>query len=152
MLAARKAGKSTITLEDGTVLKCSKSGMRPCLSVVKDMETGKIFFGQNMGGEPEDFHPQLQKRTDVVVAVRESERPSPSKNPEGWHRDKGTPGRHSEVHALNEGMQERPGSQPSDFAVYNLDTQGQSGRSAGDPMPRCDNCAPITDGIVPLSD
>ncbi len=149
MKAANEAGERTVTLDDGTVLKTSDSGMGPCLSIVKDLETGEIFYGQNTGKEPADLSPPLQDRTNAVVAANQ---PTPEGMPPGWSRDKGIPGSHSEVQALNQGMKARPDSNPSDFALHNTRTKTNKNGNAGEPMPRCDNCKPITDGVIPLTD
>ena len=152
MQEARERGDRTVTLPDGTVLKTSDSAMGPCLSIVKDLETGQVFYGQNTGKQPENLAPPLQERTNAVVAANEAKSPAPEGYPPGWTRDKGIPGSHSEVQALNQGMQARPGSTPEDFAVHNVRTQTNKNGNAGDPMPRCDNCKPITDGVIPLTD
>ena len=152
MKEANERGDRTVTLDDGTVLKTSDTGMGPCLSVVKDLKTGEVFYGQNTGKQPENMAPLLQDRADAVAAANQAKSPAPEGYPPGWSRDKGIPGSHSEVQALNQGMQARPGSEPGDFAVHNVRTQDNKNGNAGDPMPRCDNCKPITDGIIPLTD
>ena len=152
MQEANARGDRTTTLPDGTVLKTSDSAMGPCLSVVKDMKTGDVYYGQNTGKQPSNLSPPLQERANAVAAANQQASKAPAGYPEGWTRDKGIPGSHSEVQALDKGMKARPGAQPDEFAVYNVRTQDNSNGKAGDPMPRCDNCKPITDGILPLSD
>lgn len=152
MKEANERGDRTTTLPDGTVLKTSDSAMGPCLSVVKDLQSGEVFYGQNTGKQPTNLSPPLQERANNVAAENQAASKAPPGYPEGWSRDKGIPGSHSEVQALDKGMKARPGSQPEDFAVYNVRTQDNSNGKAGDPMPRCDNCKPITDGVLPLSD
>jgi RHS repeat-associated protein len=152
MQEARDNDQRTVTLDDGTVLKVTDSGMGPCLSVVKDLETGQVFYGQNTGKAARNLSQPLQERTDTVIAANQEKNPAPAGYEPGWDRHNGYPGSHSEVQALDQGLKARPGSQPEDFAVHNLRTKSNSLGNAGDPMPRCDNCEPITDGILALTD
>ncbi len=89
----------------------------------------------------------MQDRTIAVAAANEAKSPSPYPDRPGWSRDAGTPGAHSEQAALDQGMKARDGSKPEDFALYNTRTQTNAEGNAGDPMPQCRNCVPITKGV-----
>ncbi|OXJ09798.1 RHS repeat-associated core domain-containing protein [Burkholderia sp. HI2500] len=151
MKDANARGDRTVTLDDGTVLKTGDTTMGPCLSVVKDLTTGAIYYGQNTGKRPRGLRSPLKEQTEKVAIANEEKSPSPYPNNPGWTRNKGIPGSHSEVQAANQALEARPGAQLNELAVYNVRTEMDKA-DAGEPMPRCDNCKPITDGIIALTD
>src|SRR5262249_18773174 len=112
MKEANARGDRTTRLPDGTVLKTSDSAMGPWRAVVKDMKTGEIFYGQNTGKQPSNLPRPLQERANSVAAANQAASKAPEGYPEGWTRDKGIPGSHSEVQAVDKGMKARPDAQP----------------------------------------
>ncbi|KVC77300.1 RHS repeat-associated core domain-containing protein [Burkholderia ubonensis] len=151
MKEANARGDRTVTLDDGTVLKTGDTTMGPCLSVVKDLTTGAVYYGQNTGKRPRGLRSPLKEETEKVAIDNEGKSPSPYPNNPGWTRNKGIPGSHSEVQAANQALEARPDAQLNELAVYNVRTEIDKA-DAGDPMPRCDNCKRITEGIVALTD
>ncbi|WP_374404822.1 YwqJ-related putative deaminase [Frankia sp. Cj3] len=100
----------------------------PVLTGVIDKQTGEIFFGQNTG-IPEPLYPELQARLNEF---------------EGPHAaGKGTPGAHSEINALNQGLWARLDADVEDFLIYNLRLRGAG---QGMPIARCPNCVVLTRG------
>ncbi|UIJ63813.1 hypothetical protein LWP59_10605 [Amycolatopsis acidiphila] len=95
----------------------------PVLTGAMDTKTGDIFFGQNTG-VPDPLHPVLQQRLD--------EFPGPGAP------YKGTPGAHSEINAVNQGLFARSGSQIDDFIFYNVRLRGAA---QGEFIEMCPNCA-----------
>jgi hypothetical protein len=150
IVAAQEAHERTATLADGTVLKAAPTTVGPCLSVVMHLPTGTVYYGQNTGQRAAGLVEPLASRTQAVIDANQQASRAPKGFGPGWTRLRGYPGSHSEVVALNQGLQRHAGSQPSDFAVYNIRTEDNDER--GEPMPRCGNCEPITDGIIALTD
>ncbi|MGC4095081.1 MAG: RHS repeat-associated core domain-containing protein [Polyangiaceae bacterium] len=143
-----------------------KKGRGPCLSLTQDLDTGKIYVTQNQTGKPDPAHPLVQQRIDQRVASNQENFNYTNSDwkDEGRTRS-GRPGTHSEVHGANEALNDRaarneagdhPPGQPYDESDMNRlvihNTRTEQGPNEGDPMPRCHNCAPITDGAHALND
>lgn len=155
MRAAHADEERRVTLPDGTRLRVADGdvpgGRGPCLSLVMDMQTGQVFYGQNTGRAPIGLREPLGSRTTAVAAANQSASPAPTNYPAGWSRRAGIPGSHSEVQAANQALAARPGARMEDLAIYNVRTEDMSLARAPE-MPRCTNCAPITDGAHALTD
>lgn len=143
-----------------------KQGRGPCLTLTKDLDTGEIYVTQNQPGRPAREHPLVTQRTNDRI---ESNQTNFDYKNEDWKSEgrtrSGRPGTHSEVHGVNEALNDRaarneagnhPPGQPFDesdmdgLVIHN--TRTEDGPNKGDPMPRCHNCAPITDGAHALND
>lgn len=120
---------------------------------------------QNRTEKPDPAHPIVQQRIDQRVASNQENfnYTNPQWKEEGRTRS-GRPGTHSEVHGANEALNDRaarnqagdhPPGQPHDesdmdgLVIHN--TRTEAGPNEGDPMKRCHNCAPITDGAHALN-
>ena len=137
----------------------------PCLSLTQDLDTGRIYVTQNRSGKPENPHPLTTKRiNDRVTSNQENF----NYTNDGWKAEgrtrSGRPGTHSEVHGANQALNDRaalnqtgdhPPGRPHDesdmdgLVIHN--TRTETG-GAGQPMTRCHNCGPITDGAHALHD
>jgi RHS repeat-associated protein len=136
LMEAHEKGQTHIYLPDGTRLSTSPGARYPCLSLVVDRNTGKVSWGQNTGAVPKNPQPPLG---DAINNRREEYPDKPG--------SRGSPGTHSEVHAMNQSLQDNPGSGPGDKAIYNIhsgtgDTD-PTGKKEGEPMPCCKHCTPI---------
>jgi RHS repeat-associated protein len=102
----------------------------PCISVVYDKQTGKVYYGQNMASHPEGgLHPKLQGETQKLLDANTAAGGKGGKPP-SLQGD--IPGTHSEVQAVNAGMRDRdknykdkPPPEKSDYVVYNQSTENQ---------------------------
>ena len=121
----------------------SKSGRGPCLSVVVDTKTGKVYYGQNVGPTP---MPGLSE----PLQSRASERRALPPTAYDIRKD-GTPGVHSEVLATDRAV--RDGGKVEDAAIYNTNTKRDIGTPPptppkttpeAKPMTCCPNCTHIT--------
>jgi hypothetical protein len=99
--------------------------MGPVLTGAMDTKTGDIFFGQNTG-IPDPLHELLAQRIEDFEGPGEPY--------------KGTPGEHSEINAVNQGLFARPGGQISDFIVYSVRLRAAA---KGQQIPMCGNCRQI---------
>jgi len=126
----------------GIKLKTGTEARGPVLTVVKDLVTGQVFYGQNQGKVPTILHPLLQERLSEYLA---------SGNPD-WTRAIGRAGSHSEVVALNQALLARPTGNLGSFALYNIRIQDLARSSAGSPIPRCKACLALTQGVLALTD
>ena len=153
MKAAYDDGETTATLADGTVVKVADGqGKRgPCLSLVMDTVTGKVYYGQNTGRPPVDLSEPLGSRTVDVAAANQAASPAPSNYPTGWSRKAGIPGSHSEVQAASQALAARQGAPMGGLAVYNIRTEDMT-QDVAPPMPCCVNCKPILSGARLLSE
>jgi hypothetical protein len=99
---------------DGVMLSTADSTRGPCLSLVMEITTGKVYYRQNTG-EPANpkgggrtlqspLHERTQDRIDEL-----GKSPDGYKG-EGWTRDMGYPGSHSEVQGTNEVLTAMPGT------------------------------------------
>lgn len=121
----------------------SKDGRGPCLSVVVDKETGKVYYGQNVGPRAVPALSQpLQSRTNERNALPPTARDI---------RQDGTPGTHSEVLATDRAVKD--GGKVENMAIYNTNTNGDIGNPPptppkttpeAKPMKCCPNCTHIT--------
>jgi hypothetical protein len=165
-----KAGKlptTHVTAPDGTLLQIHPAKfLGPCVSVAYDKVTGKVYYGQNTRERPNPMHPILADNADRAARENHAagyDKPYKKtvpdgeggtkeitvKPPYGMYPMKGVPGDHSEVNAVNKGMMEREGGtpppKPSDYTVYNTNTNGQ-GQDAGQGKPCCPNCTRVLGG------
>ncbi|WP_124351119.1 RHS repeat-associated core domain-containing protein [Pseudomonas chlororaphis] len=166
--ARGESGPTYVTLEGGQQLQIG-SNMGPCLSVVMDITTGRVFYGQNPDyGEntkrkPSDYYyHKLSELADLKIRIVKSEpedgqldfivtKKEPDIEPRPI-RSVGTAGTHSEVHAICAALQARPEAKLSELAVYNIRTKATTDEPAGEPMPRCGNCLELTRGVIALTD
>lgn len=131
----------------GVMLKTGERQRGPVLTVAKDLETGRISYGQNQGEPIENLHPLLKRNLDRYLAAG---------NPP-WTRSRGLAGSHSEIHALNQLLWSReaakkPVKSLGSFALYNIRTQDRARSSASEPIPRCEPCRAVTAGVHALTD
>jgi len=143
-----------------------KDGRGPCLTLTQDLDTGEVFATQNQPTRPTNEHPLVTQRTDERIA---SNQENFNYKNEDWKSEgrtrSGRPGTHSEVHGTNAALNDRsarneagdhPPGKPYDesdmdgLVVHN--TRTEEGPNKGAPMPRCHNCAPITDGAHAIND
>jgi RHS repeat-associated protein len=126
----------------------SERGRGPCLSVVVDKETGKVYYGQNIGTEPRGpLNEPLQLRTDARNAIP----------PTAYDiRKDSTPGTHSEIQATDRALGD--GAKIENTAIYNTNTNGDIGQPPptppkatpdAKPMTCCPNCTYITGANKP---
>jgi RHS repeat-associated protein len=146
-----KKGEPPVThvkAPDGTLLQIHAS-VGPCVSLAYDKKTGKVYYGQNTRERPDPMHPILEDNADK--AAEWNKKNFPNVKPPGMYPMKGVPGDHSEVNAVNKGMIEREGDpnadkpHPSDYTVYNVNTNGQ-GQQQGAGKPCCPNCQKVLGG------
>jgi RHS repeat-associated protein len=164
MEAARKAKppQRTIKLPDGTEIKTSRTARGPCLAVVCDKETGKVYYAQNSNKDHE-LNPPLNQRTkelrDAAPPPKER-KDGKAPPPQGSTRNDGTPGRHAEVLATNQALEDRkkkdpsappPETVPEDIKIHNVNTNKSKPEASTKPMPCCPNCTHITKGSTPLT-
>jgi hypothetical protein len=145
MRAADAQGHETATLRDGTVVDVAGKGecaRGPCLSLVMDLETGHVYYGQNTGERHSGLPTPLHENATQVAHENQVRSPAPENFGEGWTRLAGYPGSHSEVIAAAQAFQARPGATLPDLAVYNIRTQSL-GPGHAEPMTSCMNCTPI---------
>lgn len=131
----------------GAVLKTGTDTRGPVLTVVKDLETGKVFYGQNQGKVVDNLHPLLK---DTLRKYLDAGNPD-------WTRAIGKAGSHSEIAALNQALWAReaaslPVKDLSSFGLYNIRTQDLARSAAGTPIPQCKACKAITEGVLDLTD
>ena len=75
-------------LRGNTLLKTGADLRGPVLTVVKDLESGEVFYGQNQGKVPSNLHPILKDALrDYLEAPNSKE----------WTRAIGRAGSHSEI-------------------------------------------------------
>jgi len=117
----------------------------PCVSAVWDRTSGRVYYGHNVNGRVnrDGLDPAIRGRYDAWVNRHEGS---------GWQTDlepnqerHGIPGRHSEVRATNEALQDarREGRDPR------LDEFMAASASPLDKykMPCCANCTQMIDGV-----
>jgi len=140
----------------------SARNLGPCISVVHDKQTGKVYYGQNMAEQPlGGLHPQLKSETKALRDHNVDPARSPKAAELGGRTSPNhdVPGTHSEVQAVNAGMKDRdenhpdkPPPQKSDYDVWNQSTRnkdkdpetGEFKTKKGDPMRCCpDACEHI---------
>ena len=122
----------------------SKKDVGPVVAGVIDRRTGEFFSSYNnrYGETPDPLHPILKPRIEEMQLG--PQHPS-------------SPGSHAEIIALNKALLARGDyvteEQLSEFTMLPLWKKGSgNGRmKAGDPAPRCGNCAQISDGVRNLS-
>jgi RHS repeat-associated protein len=118
---------------DGTKLEIYPN-LSPCISAAYDKKTGGVTYGQNRDERPDPMNPILADNADAAGKFNKQRGSAgPGMPPEGLANN-GQPGHHSEVNAVNEGMNRRPDSKPEDFVVYNQNPD------TGEPMKCCRNC------------
>ena len=136
--------------------KLSANQRGPCYSGVYDPLTGQTHYGENFNMKNqagrtsyenfrENAHPVIKDRINARTEALENGTATAKKTA-------GTPGAHSEVVATDKALKAReafngrPATEAdlSDLHLHNRSTMEATG---GQPMNRCDNCRPITDGI-----
>lgn len=153
MRAAQELGLKEVRAPDGTILKVGYTTTGPCISAAYDTKTGKVFYGQNTGEAPTGLAPPLQQRTQDRADDNARRQPMPGQ-PHGFTMEEGIPGSHSEVHATDKALKDRPGATPEDIRIANQrmeDSKKDPTQKQGDPMPCCANCQHITHGAKDLS-
>jgi len=136
----------------------------PCLSLVKDLKTGKIYATQNQVARPETPAPLIAKRIDdKIVSNQEKIAYSDKTSPQargGMIPMIGYPGTHSEVHGVNQALLDRQaaGIDSNDDDLEELrtmiihNTRTESGVKDGTRMTRCVNCRDVTLGAQAIYD
>ena len=105
----------------------------PVFAGVMDTKTGDIYFGINKGAVPDNISPFLDNRLAEAQRIP-------------YERTHGA-GTHAEIHALNEGLNSRLLSQPSDFLMFTINSGHRSPSKWGMAVPRCPQCEFLTDGV-----
>jgi RHS repeat-associated protein len=118
---------------DGTKLEIYPN-LSPCISAAYDKKTGGVTYGQNRDERPQPMNPTLADNADAAGRFNKERGSAGTGMPPEGLANKGIPGHHSEVNAVNEGMKKRPDSKPDDFVVYNQNPD------SGTPMECCRNC------------
>ncbi|MBS0171751.1 MAG: thrombospondin type 3 repeat-containing protein, partial [Nitrospira sp.] len=118
----------------------------PVLTGVRDIGTGEMFFKQNAGGVPSEMHPMMQERL-------ESYRAGVANGDVEVEPQWDEPGKHSDVHALNEALLRRQalGLPTTDLSVFEMYNVSLWSNRVGTVVPRCGNCRVLTDGVTILS-
>jgi hypothetical protein len=147
MAKAKAAGHTEVRAPDGSIIQIHPDS-GPCLSAAVDKTTGKVYYGRNQDGRPDPMHPTLDANADRAADLNMRHGSAGPGMPPTGLANKGIPGDHSEVNAVNNGMLDReearkqdpslPPPKTEDFAVVNQSPDGK-------PMPCCRNCK-ITTG------
>ena len=152
-----KFGNAGVKLVEQTRLEAqrigstqSKAERGPVLSAVKDPLTGKIHYGQNTKGVPEDLHPLLKNRVEAYDAQLKAGKVNASAVDLA---KAGEPGTHSEVVALNKAIKAREAAmgramKDTELGDFMLHNRSLAPKSLGEGVPpRCANCWHITKGV-----
>jgi YwqJ-like deaminase len=122
----------------------------PCLSIAKDLKTGKIYVGQNWGKVVPYIDKLLEDRRVEFIKAG---------NPAFIPYGRGTAGSHSEIDAVSQALRDRRagGETPNEctlaeIAIYNLATIKYEGSPVGSDKVPCTACAPILRGVIDLTD
>ena len=120
-------------------------------AAVHDPVTGRTFTGVNTKADVENLHPVLEQRLRNM-------------DPASMHGS--FPGRHAEIHALNQALHARDAhyaelglsrrASEADLSSMTLDTawtksSNAGGMAVGETAPRCANCTQLTDGTRSLA-
>ncbi|QGJ68704.1 Hypothetical protein PBC10988_3650 [Planctomycetales bacterium 10988] len=144
-------GKKFIEVDNGLggkKLKAAYTPRGPVLTVLKDLKTGKLYYGQNYVGAPwPDLVDDLDDRLDQYIEAG---------NPPYVPMKTGWAGSHAEIDALNQALKARGASQNAvdfdDFVVFNIRTKDKETSSMGMSIERCKVCKNLTRGVRALSD